>query len=217
MENTIISLVQNIFAEAFAFWFLVGFLLFSLGFTLLFLFILTRLLGYKTTGTVVGAILETRIKKKIRDGKEIEKIKKTLYPIYEYTREDGSTRLERGSEGGSMTHKYKTGQNVNLIIRQDQEYDDVYDQDEFGALYLGIILSLIGTALMVHMGSATSALGMSIFSLLGIIAFRLVAAFLDKQKTPLHKTQTPKTNKKHHKEFDPAAIKPIEFFKKDKA
>ena len=66
--------------------FLLGLVLFAVGLLFLVLFVLSRTLGYQTTGTVVGAIERTRIKKKQRDGKTIEKLKKTLVPVFETQR-----------------------------------------------------------------------------------------------------------------------------------
>ncbi len=216
METSIISFIQNMIAEALSFWFLFGLVLFLVGSAMIGLFLWTRIMGKSVTGTVIGAIQETRIKKKIRDGKEIEKIKKTLYPIYEYTRPDGTTHTERSSEGGSMTLKYETGQHVNLLILQNDLYDDVYDRNEMGALYLGLILSAIGGVLMVKIGdSLIHALGMSALSIAVMLIFKVGTALLAKEKPTKtkKKQETATPAKKHHKAFKLEDVLPIEDFK----
>lgn len=205
-------MIQAVFSEAFAFSFLLGAVLFLVGIGFCLLFIVSRLSGKRIPGTVVGAVLQRRVKTKTVDGKETQKIKETLYPVFEYQKSDGSLHRERASEGGSSTLKYQTGQAVNLIVREDDGYDDVYDAGAFGALYLGLAFSIIGLAIMIQVGSMASALGIGIFSLIVVIAIRVTNAVLNK-KSPTDST----VQQKYSKAFDPNELKPIEYFQKQSA
>ncbi|NKB35399.1 MAG: hypothetical protein GKR91_20050 [Pseudomonadales bacterium] len=195
--------IQSIFAEAFAMTFLLGFVLFLVGVLLFGLFVLSRVLGERIQGKVAGAVIHKRVKTKTIDGERKEVIKETLYPVFEYQRSDGTLHKERASEGGTSTLKYKTGQDVNLILRED----DGYDADNYGALYLGLIFLAIGLVFMVQVGSMASAFGMGILSLVLVIIARIAVAFQSKARR-----NKKAEKKKYTKEFDLADLKPIEEF-----
>ncbi len=208
-------LFLSVFSEAFALWFLVGLVLFLVGLLVLGLFILSRTLGVRTTGTVIGAVKHTRVKQKQRDGKQVQKTKTSLYPVYEYRAQDGSIRQMRSSEGGSMTLKYSTGQTVNLIVREDKGYDDVYDADELGALYVGLGIAAVGVVLMTWVGSFVSAVGMSGMSLTLAITGLLVSGAIKKFTATSKSGAAPASDKKrapYSKAFDAADLHPIEHF-----
>ena len=205
------TIIQAMFSEAFAFSFLLGALLFLVGIGFLLLFAISRFTGKRVPGTVVGAVMRRKIKIKKVDGQEKEKIKETLYPVFEYEKSDGTLHRERSSEGGSSTLKYVTGQTVNLIVREDDEYDDVYDADSLGALYAGLILAIIGLAVMAQVGSMASALGIGLFSLVLVTIVRISAALLHKNNNKPNREK-----EKYSKAFDPEDLKPIEFFQKQR-
>ena len=201
--------INSFAADAIGIGFVVGLVIFLVGIALVVLFALSRFTGYRTTGTVVGAIERVRLKKRERDGEMVEEEKRSLYPVYEYTAADGSKRQMQGSEGGTMVHSYTTGQSVNLIVREDDGYDDVYDADSYGAFYLGLVFSAIGVGFMVWMGSMASAFGVTILACLIAGALRIGFGLLTKKKNPADKK--PK-RKAYTKAFDPADLKPIENF-----
>lgn len=200
---------DSVFSEVFAVSFLIGLVIFLLGFLFVGLFLVSRILGVRTTGTVVGAVNKTRTKTKEHNGERVEKIKSSLYPVYEYIASDGTQRQMRGSEGGSMTLKYETGQAVNLIVREDDEYDDVYDADQFGALYLGLGFLCFGAIMMAWVGDFAAAFGVGFTSILvfglGYVS-RGIIHMRDKPK------QTEMKRAKYTKSFDPALLQPIEHF-----
>lgn len=177
------------------------------------LFVFTRLIGKKHAGKVVGAVEEVRTKTKTRDGKKVEETKVTLYPVYEYTLADGAIRHERGSEGGTMTYKYKTGQDVNLLIIEADGYDDVYDADSFGALVIGLVIMAAGGGIMVQVGSIYSALGMGVVSVAAAIGVMLFRAFAEHRRTSRRAGgAAKKTRAPYKKTFDPNAVRPVEEF-----
>lgn len=208
-EQTFLTIIQTIFSEAFAMGFLVGLVLFIVGFLLCGLYLFTRIIGKRVSGKVIGAVMEKRTKIKTVDGEKKEKIKETLYPVYEYIRPDGSTHQERGSEGGTSTYKYVTGQNVNLIVSQADGYDDVYDANNHGALILGLIIAAVGMGMMLHIGSIASAFGMGLMTMGGIIVIKLITGFAGKDKKSPNKEK-----KKYSKAFNPEDVKPIESFER---
>ncbi len=190
--------------------FIGAFVVFALGLVFIVFFTLSRNLGYRTTGTVAGAIESSRIKKKKNENGEVEeRVKKTLYPVYEYTGSDGATKQMPGSEGGTMTLKYSTGQTVNLIVREDERYDDVYDADSYGALYIGLIMSGLGIGLMIWVGSAASAFGVGLTTML-VIGLSRICYIAFQSRDKLQKTIASKSS--YNKDFDPADLHPIEYF-----
>ncbi len=208
-------LVVSVFSELFAVYFLLGFVIFLVGVLLLVLFVLSRTLGYRTTGTVVGAVELTRIKRKERDGKTVEKLKKSLYPVFEYTTTSGTERQMRASEGGTGTLSYTTGQTVNLIVREDEDYDDVYDADRTGILYFGLAITALGIALMSWIGTAIAAAGISVsiivMVLLALLVRGLVTKFTSDSSQPTNTTK--RKREPYNKDFDPADLHPVEYFK----
>ena len=188
--------------------FIVGIVIFLVGILLIGLFSLSRLMGYRTPGVVVGAVERVRIKKRERDGEVEEEEKRSLYPVYEYTASDGNKRQMMGSEGGTMVHSYATGQSVQLIVREDDGYDDVYDADQYGALYLGFGLVATGLGIMAWVGSMASAFGVTILACVIAGILRIGFGLLGGKR----KTTEPKERKPYNKAFDPADLKPVESF-----
>lgn len=204
------TLLQSVLADFFAFSFLVGFVIFLIGLLLTGLYLLTRTLGRTCPGTVVGAIKEIRVKTKVRDGQQVEKRKETLYPVFEYARADGGLHWQRGSEGGSATLKYSTGQTVRLRVREDQEYDDVYDLDQRGALYLGVPLLGVGLVLMVQVGSVASAAGVGLLTLLAIALLRVASALTSGRRSG---ARSSRDSTPYNQSFDMDQVRPIEEFR----
>lgn len=175
-----------IFSEAFSMGFLVAFVVFALGCLLLVLFTVTRCMGYRTVGVVLGAVQEIRIKQKNRDGEQVEKRKTSVFPVYEYRTQGGENRIMRGSEGGSFVTGYATGQHVELIVREDRDYDDVYDAEQKGALYLGLAFAATGAGLMTWIGSLAASFGLTITALL-VLGIGRIAISLAGHKNKLPK------------------------------
>ena len=202
-------IIHSIAADAIGMGFIVGIVIFLVGLAFVVLFALSRFTGYRTTGTVVGAIERVRMKKRERDGEMVEEEKRSLYPVYEYTASDGAQRQMQGSEGGTMVHSYTTGQSVNLIVREDDGYDDVYDADSHGALYLGFAFVAVGVGIMAWMGSMASAFGVTVIVCLMAGILKIVVGLLTKKSDP---TKEKKQRKPYTKSFDPSELKPIESF-----
>ena len=188
-------------------------MLLALVFILIGLFIVVamtymHLFGVRVSGRVVGAINRKKIKKKMRDGKEEERVKHTLYPIFEYTMPDGETFTSMSSEGGTGTLKYKTDQEVNLIVSPADGYHDVYDSSRYGAFVMGAVFIAIGWGIIYGVGQLYSAFGIGLISLgigLVLLVYRIISNKKDKIKRKNH-------SKKHHKIFDMQDVKPVESF-----
>ncbi|MEM6999344.1 MAG: DUF3592 domain-containing protein [Pseudomonadota bacterium] len=194
-----------IFSEAFSMGFLVAFVVFALGCLLLVLFAATRCMGYRTVGVVLGAVQEIRIKQKSRDGEQVEKRKTSVFPVYEYRSQSGETRIMRGSEGGSFVAGYATGQHVELIVREARDYDDVYDAEQKGALFLGLAFAATGAGLMAWIGSLAASFGLTITALLVLGIARIAISLAG------HKNKLPKRRREPYgKKVCPEDIVPIE-------
>lgn len=210
--NYIIDFINLAFAEASIIAFVVGLVFFLLGFIVIALTIFVWITGQRVTGKIVGAIKNIRIKEKMRDGKVKKKRKETLYAIFEYRRPDGSVHQERSSNGGSSTLKYKTGQEVSLIIVPGAEYDDAYDANDRTSLVIGGLFLLIGFGVMFQAANFYATLGISTLAFLGLIgmlAFKLLSEKSNKRK---NKKAGQAKSSKHHKHFDVADVRPVETF-----
>ena len=205
-------LIAAVFSEVFGVWFLLGAVFFLLGLVILGAGIYQRIVGRRVPGRCVGAVLETRIKRKQRDGKTEEREKKTLFPVFEYPDSDGVLRQVRASEGGTSTHKYQTGQDVTVLVCQTGEHLDVYDADSYGAFYLAFGFMGGGAFLMVQVGSMLSAFGVGALSLLGLataIAVRVFGKRASWLKSPHERKWLTRP------ELEPEMIHPVEVFNRD--
>ena len=215
VSSIIEFLVTSVFSEIFAIYFLIGFAIFAAGLLILILFALSRSLGYRTTGRVIGAVELKRIKRKERDGKVIEKHKTMLYPVFQYTTKSGVEREMRSSDGGTSTLSYTTGQAVNLIVREDADYDDVYDADQKSALFVGLGIAGFGLLMMSWVGTAIAAIGISLSTIvLLLLAYalrELVQKYTDNGSP--EQDSTKKKREPYSKAFDRSELHPIEHFK----
>ncbi|MEM7077355.1 MAG: DUF3592 domain-containing protein [Pseudomonadota bacterium] len=202
-------LIDAVFSEVFAVWFLVGLVIFLVGVGLIVLYTLSRMIGYRTQGHVIGAVEHTKIKRDKRDGEIVERVKKYLMPVFEYQTRDGVTRQMIGSEGGSNTTQYSTGQPVSLIVREDDGYDDVYDADQHGALYLGLGFTAIGGIIMTWVGSFASAFGVSLLTMLALAVSKTISAFRNRSARRAPHTSK---HKGEDKSFTADELRPIEDF-----
>lgn len=203
-----LRIVQGMFAEASIFLFVFGLIIFLIGLAFLVLVVYVRIVGVRVEGRVLGAIKESYLKEKVRDGKTIKVPQETLYAIFEYPRANGSLHQEKASEGGSAVLKYSTGQTVNLLVVPDDGYDDVYDADKKSDYIIGAVLFLVGVMLMYHAASLYASLSMSAFALFIIVISLLIKGFSRKK----HKSK-PSAQAKHFKHYDLESIRPIEEFK----
>lgn len=200
---------ESLTADFFAIWFLVGAAIFLVGLLLVGLFTLSRLTGYRTAGRIIGAVNVIRSKTRERNGEIVQIEKKSLFPVYEYQASDGSVRQMRGSEGGTMVHGYTTGASVNLIVREDSGYDDVYDADQRGALYVGMGFVAAGVGMMIAVGSIASAFGVTLLACAVAVAIRMIGALSAKQRKPIHQRRK---RMPYSKSFEPDDLRPIESF-----
>ena len=143
-----IDLINGFFINFSAIWFIIGLIIFLGGLFFVGVSIYARIKGQRVTGKIIGAVHKKRIKKKIRDGKEVEKIKTENYLVYEYQKPDGTMHKELSSEGFQKNDNYQTGQEVNLLVCPAKGFDDVYDADSKSAIIFGIILMAIGGGLL---------------------------------------------------------------------
>lgn len=203
------TVIQTELITALSFWFVLGLLIFALGAFALGIMLLYCIKGRNVEGKLIGAVKQTRIKKKKRDGKIVEKVKEKIYPIFEYTRLDGSIYQEIGSSNiNPSTDKYQTGQSVNLRVMEHKHYDDLIDADKKTGLYVGLIMLTIGASLMSLMLTEfglniTFWLNVSFILSLGL--YKLVSLFL----SPRNKEEDPRPPIKRYAVED---IKPIEEF-----
>ena len=200
--------VESLFAELFSVWVLVALVFMLIGLFIVVAMTYMHVFGIRVTGKVVGAINRKKIKKKMRDGKEEERVKYTLYPVFEYTMPNGETFTTLSSEGGTGTLKYTTNQEVNLIVSPAKDYHDVYDASRYGAFIMGAVFIGIGMAIIYGVGQLYSAFGMGLISLgigLILLIYRIVSEKKDKVKQQ-------SSLKKRYKEFDMQDVKPVESF-----
>jgi len=93
---------------------------FIIGFKLVFL-----LKGQNVNGVVIGAVRNVKVK--IKNGEIVKKRLNSgvLFPVFEYTLNDGVSYQTKGSTGGSHVYKYTTGQAVKLTVWPRGSYNDV--------------------------------------------------------------------------------------------
>ena len=154
-------------------------------------------------GVVAGAV-KPNIKFTSVDQKVATK-KGSLFPVFEYTDNDGSSSLIRGSSGGSHVYKYKTGQSVNLIIDGGflfPEKGTAIDKDNLTGLYWGGTFIGVGVIFMYWALSVLSSLSLGSVTLI-MIAISFVIAQVSKFKNKV---------KKEEKIFDLDEMKPVEEF-----
>ena len=201
--------VESLFAELFSVWVLVALVFMLIGLFIIVAMIYMHLFGVRVDGKVIGAINHKRIKKKMHEGKEVERVKFTLFPVFEYTMPNGETFTSMSSEGGTGTKKYNTGQTVKLIVSPGKEFHDVYDASRYGAFIMGLVLIGIGLAIIYGVGQFYTAFGMGLISLaIGLVL--LIYRIISEKKVKFNK----KNNlKKMYKVFDMKDVKPVESFK----
>lgn len=195
MINYAFGLIQGTFYGQLSFWFVLGFLIFLAGVFIAFVAISARLTGHRITGKIVGGIHRTRVKKKIRDGKEVDKIKNDLYLVVDYTRPDGTQHRELSSDGIGKSIPYKTGDDIPLLVCLRKGYDDVYRADSKMPFIAALVLLGIGGWLMYPI---LQTFGMKKTFWLGVAFILIPAAFKllniisdgtkDKHKRPPSKT-----------------------------
>ena len=201
--------VESLFAELFSVWVLLALVFILIGLFIVVAMTYMHLFGTRVSGRVVGAINQKRIKKKVVNGKEIERVKRTLFPVFEYTMPNGETFTSLSSEGGTGTLKYTTGQDVNLIVSAGKEYHDVYDASNYGVFIFGLVFIAIGMGIIYGIGQLYSAFGVGLISL-GIGIVLLIYRIIADKKIKFKK----KSNlKKDYKTFDMQDIQPVESFR----
>ena len=174
MTDFLFGLVQGVFNSQFSIWFILGLIFFLSGTFIAFIIIHSRLTGHRINGTIVGGIHRTRIKKKIRDGEEIEKIKHERYLVVDYTRPDGTNHRELSSDGIDKNIPYKTGDTIPLLVCLRKGYDDVYRADSKTPIIMALICLGIGGWLMLPI---LQAVGMKKTFWLGVAIILIPAAF----------------------------------------
>ncbi|MGH1377500.1 MAG: hypothetical protein ACRBB3_01640 [Alphaproteobacteria bacterium] len=144
----IINLFEGLFINFTATSFLIGLILFIIGAIIFTIMLYAKVKGRVTTATIIGAIHRTRVKKKIRDGKEVEKVKHDNYLVFEYLDENGNKRKELSSDGLNKNKGYKTGQQIEVIVCPAKGFDDVYVANDPSKLKMATIFVILGFSMM---------------------------------------------------------------------
>lgn len=200
-----ISFFQQAFAEVSIALFAVGALLLLIGIFILAATVYIRVVANRISGTVVGAVSETSIKEKVRNGTLRQETRETFHAVFQYPRPDGSLHQEKASEGGTHVLRYRTGQAVNLLVVPGSDYDDVYDADQKSGYTLGGVMFALGAFLMWQAATLYATLGISIPAL-------LVVLFALGLRARRHKQTSTKAATQHYKIFEPDAVRPVEEF-----
>jgi hypothetical protein len=206
--KTIIGFIEVAFAEVSIIFFILGLVFFLLGVALFAGSIYTKIAGKKFSGKVIGAINDVRFKEKNRDGVIKKEKKETLHAIFEFADADGVTHLHKSSNGGNSVLKYKTGQDVELLVCRHKNFSDVYDAKDNSMFIMGMIFLLVGFGIMFQSASFYASLGVSTLALVAIIA-TLVVKLMGGRDV---KSKTTGGSSNDPYKFDPADIRPIEEF-----
>ena len=177
--DAVVRWFDLLFAEGILVFLLAGMLGSLLGLFILIYSILQISRGPKVDGTVVGAvnglIVRTVSEDGTVDGELVEKSSEKLYPVFEYTKSDGTKQRVRCSQGGKQrVLKYKTGQSVRLVVQKGESGDEdtAIDIEDRSGIWIGLIFALSGIPLIVIGGGdllrAISSVG--ILAFLGIVA-----------------------------------------------
>ena len=186
---------------------------FIIGFKLVFL-----LKGQNVNGVVIGAVRNVKVK--IKNGEIVKKRLNSgvLFPVFEYTLNDGVSYQTKGSTGGSHVYKYTTGQAVKLTVWPRGSYNDVDDAKSYIAYIFGAILIGAGGFLFCFYMSNFASLNIGVFIWVGAIT-SIAIRFKDKIAQIINDY---KSNKGHLSEvaalkrsFDPEHLHPIEYYIKE--
>jgi len=160
----------------------------------------------------IGGVVDKRVKERINDGKRVEKNKYSIKAIYEYIDDDGSTRQHKSSNGGTFVLKYKTGQEVKLIVcRHKTKPDDIYDAEDSTVFVVSFFCLAIGFGLIFMASNIYLSLSISTISLISILlSLALRGKNKDKSKERDKAPRVPTG------QFDPSKIRPIEELAKER-
>ncbi len=187
------------------FMFVLGLVITVIGIFFLFVSLYARIKGHRITGTIIGAIHRTRIKTKIRDGEEVQKIKHDRYLVFEYIRPNGKLHKELSSDGMNKSAGYKTGDQIPLLICPHGAYDDVYDANNKMAFIMAAIFLTSGVFLMYPI---LIAFGNTKMFWLGTVA--ILAPGLYKLYTFISDNKADQSSRPPVKQFNESEIKPVE-------
>lgn len=204
--NLLFEFVTGLFAEVSIIFLLVGLVLFLVGLFVLVVMLYSRTAGQHVQGKVIGAIYKERIKQKEVKGELKTKIKKSLYPVYEYTLADGTTHRNKGSEGGDIVKKYKTGQQVDLLVCPRKNAHDVYDANSKGGWIIGLVLIAVGFGFMMLAGNIYTSLSVSTFTLVIVLLSLAIRALTGRKK---RKKKKPESAQEQN-ELDLSEVRPVE-------
>ena len=177
--------------------------------------LLALIMGQKINGVVIGAVRSVKVK--INNGEIIKKRLNSgvLFPVFEYTLDDGVSYKTKGSTGGSHVYKYKTGQTIKLTVWPRDDYHEVDDASSY-FVYI-FAASLIGAGVYVFYFYITNfaSLNIAVFIWLGAIV-SITIRYKDKIAKLI---KGYKSNKGRLSEaeaikrsFDPEHLHPIEHY-----
>lgn len=187
---------------------LLGIIFCLMGFFSLFVWSWARIRGRSEKGRVIGGIVYAYTKQKHRDGKIVEKPKTMYCTVFEYPDVNGKPK-KTVRNTGSATFKYRTDQEIDLLILPNKVFDDVYDRSDHTPLIAGVCFLLLGTGIVFVVGDLMKALGVSLLSLclsLIILIIKIVAEHRGRPGSKLNRLQD--------HELDAATAIPIEQMKR---
>jgi len=209
MENSLISVlkyvisfIESLVAETVIILLLLGLLFLLIGLFTIAAWINNIIFSTKVKGRVIGAVKATHTKEKLIDGKLEKESKERLHPIYEYSKEDGALHQVRGSSSGSYVLKYKTGQDVNLVIHNDS----ATDAGDRTLVYVSLFFAGFGSILIYMAGDVLKSLTISL-AVIVVIAIALFLKVKGKGKGRMKFTPVKKES-----DFDLKNMRPIEDF-----
>lgn len=211
MENSFISalryliqLIESFIAETAILLLLFGLVFLLIGLFIIIVTIINVFFSPTVNGRVAGAVKAIKNKEKLKDGKLVKESKERLYPIFEYPKADGSLHHIRGSSAGTHVLKYKTGQDVKLVINNSRFSEEATASDVGNRTgwYLGLFFSAFGSIIIYMAADILTSLTISVMAIVGI-----AISLLFKRKGSLKPTKV-----KKEIIFDLNDMKPIEDF-----
>jgi len=197
--------IESLFAEGYIVLFIAGVLALSLGLLFIAGTLIPIILGPPSIkGTVAGAVRPDIITTSVENKVTIRK--GSLFPVFHYIKDDGTFALVRGDSGGTHVRKYKTGQDVNLIINKDTKFIEsgtATDKNDMTGVYWGGSFLIIGVSLIYLAWSVLLGLSLGFIALMSIV---ISLIFRQKKKVKKPKEETEEF-------FDFSKMKPVEEFK----
>ena len=201
-----VSFIESIFAEGYILLLIVGLFILLIGLFIIVATLLPLVFGPASIKGIVAGAVRPDIKRTSIDNAVTIK-EGMLFPVFQYTQDDGTPILIQGASGGTHVHKYKTGQHVNLIINNGSLFSEqgtATDKGNITGLYWGSFLLALGAVLVYWASSVLSALSFGFITLIF-----MAISFLVRNKIKANKGKV-----KQEKTFDLSKVQPVEEFER---